>query len=435
MLKRKFHYIIFLLFTTLFVACDAWIYEYPEAKPGNNEPLVYISISKVAHAFGEESVNSDAVDFEDRMHDLAMFVFDSNTNDLVVTYFDENIPFDNKITQFTVALIPGERDFYFVANMNMAELKAITTRTALETYLLEKRNLDADLYMGATTNKGFPMSRIYLNQTIAKGGNVLMPEPFKPVVDEVPEEKVKLERVVAKLEVKFAGTAAIGVKKIYYKNANRKYSLVVDNALPTLYYTAVDTMKKTGDSYLYYMPETWTEDATWTTPYQPINYFVIESLEGTFYEIPIISHDNTLNSNDYLPFAKGQESEQPDYTIYRNRHYLYTINNLQQLEINYQIDPWEKVSFTTFMGYGFNIKIDDKGEVTIENTVEACDPHEIELKTLGSFKFSDSTTSKVFDDADPEASIAYTLSPMPGNGAGDYLEVYYNGVLVKTFSK
>lgn len=437
MLKKLF-YTIILLLVLLLTACDAWIYEYPEAPAGagSSEPLVYLSIAKVAHVGGLESINKDAVDFEDRVHDMALFIFDSNVDTLVATYFDKNIPLDNKISRFTLAMIPGVRDFYFIANMNMSALEALKTKTEVVDYLNQTRNLDGDLYLGAADDKGFPMSRIYLNQNITKGGNALMPDPFRPVVNGSPEDKVKLERVTSKLEVKFTGSANIGVKKVYFKNANRQYSLVSKETIPSTFYTTVEEMKKSGDSYLYYMPEAWMNAADWEdTNHKPINYFLIETLSGEHYEIPIITHNGSISANQYLTFATGQKSEKPDYNIYRNRHYVYTINNLQQIEINYTIDPWQKVNFTTFMGYGFNIKVDDKGAVTIENTVDACDPHEIELKTKGAFKFDDDSTSQVFDDADTETSVSYSLTPAPQELDGDYLEVYYNGVWVKTFTK
>ena len=212
---------------------------------------------------------------------------------------------------------------------------------------------------------------------------------------------------------------------------------MVSQALPSsTYYTAVEEMKRLGNSYIYYMPEALIESGTWNdlSP-APINYFLIETLEGTFYTIPIISSLNSISADEYLDFATGKKINKPNYSIYRNSHYLFTINNLQQLELTYQIDPWNMVYYSTFMGYGYNITIDDSGQLRVENTVAACGRHEITLKTQGSFKFDDDDTEKLFDDPSSDAAASYIITPVPQEGDGDYLEVYYNDVLVKLFSK
>ena len=86
------------------------------------------------------------------------------------------------------------------------------------------------------------------------------------------------------------------------------------------------------------------------------------------------------------------------------------------------------------MGYGYNVGVDEDGNVTISNTVLACDPHKVTLKTKGTFKFDDNTTEKIFDTLDLDASTTYKVTPNPSTG-DEYLDVYYNDELVKTFTK
>ena len=86
------------------------------------------------------------------------------------------------------------------------------------------------------------------------------------------------------------------------------------------------------------------------------------------------------------------------------------------------------------MGYGYNVGVDDDGNVTINNTVEACDPHKVILKTTSGFEFVGGGTEKEFANTDPSASATYTVTPVPTTGQ-DYLQVYYNDALVKTFKK
>ncbi len=401
-------------------------------------PIVYLSVTK-AQAAGLETFNDDATDFEDRVHDLAMLVFDSSTGEKICEYFDEGIPFSEKDKSFVVKLTPGQRDFFFVANMPMQALKTIGSRADMEIYMNTLNDMDESLYLSANETKGFAMSRVYKNQTISDGGNIYTSQPFRPVNENnVEEDRVKLIRVVAKLEIQIDGAiGSLGVKNIYYHNANRQYSLNSLTAPLSMTYYDDKPLKKTNNIYTYYMPESLMSAPTWstTTDNKPINYFVIETLNGNFYKIPIITYDGSIAADNYMAFATGKQTAKPDYNIYRNRHYVFIIKKLQTIEILYSIDPWEVKENATYMGYGYNVNIDDNGKVSISNTIEACAPHAVILKTLQSYTFSDGTTQKSFSSLDTTASEEYALNSVPPTGSGAYLEVYYNDNLVKTFTK
>lgn len=418
-------------------SCDSLIYDDREGSHETDEgPVVYLSITK-AQAAGLESLNADAADYEDRVHDLALLVFDSATGEKVGEYFDENIPFGVKEKSFTVKLTPGTRDFYFIANMPMTELKAIGSKGVMQTYMSSLRNLDAGLYLGATESRGFPMSRTYLNQTVSEGGNIYQPKPFRPVVNGTEENRVKLIRAVAKLEVVIEGASiGSGVKNIYYKNAYRQFGLIPDMYPATVGYYEDKLLKKVGNSYLYYMPEAMmmNTNPVWSVAdHKPVNYFSIETLDGKSYDIPVITDDRTITDTDYLAFATGQNTDKPDYNIYRNRHYYYVIKKLQTIEIIYTIDPWTVKKSATYMGYGYNVNVDNDGNITISNTIEVCDPHHVTLKAINGCTFSDAALTKEFIKTSPTDKEDYTLTNIPQSG--NYLEVYYNGILVKTFSK
>ena len=418
-------------------ACDSLIYDDREGAHETEEgPVVYLSVTK-AQAAGLESLNADAADYEDRVHDLALLVFDSATGEKVGECFDENIPFGVKEKSFTVKLTPGTRDFYFIANMPMTELKAIGSKGVMQTYMSSLRNLDAGLYLGATESRGFPMSRTYLNQTVSEGGNIYQPKPFRPVVNGTEENRVKLIRAVAKLEVVIEGASiGSGVKNIYYKNAYRQFGLIPDMYPATVGYYEDKLLKKVGNSYLYYMPEAMmmNTNPVWSVAdHKPVNYFSIETLDGKSYDIPVITDDRTITDTDYLAFATGQNTDKPDYNIYRNRHYYYVIKKLQTIEIIYTIDPWTVKKSATYMGYGYNVNVDNDGNITISNTIEVCDPHHVTLKAINGCTFSDAALTKEFIKTSPTDKEDYTLTNIPQSG--NYLEVYYNGILVKTFSK
>ena len=422
------------------VSCDKLIYddfeEQTTIKPVS-KPTVYLSITRSAHTDGEESINKDEIDFEDRVHDLAMFVFDSATGNIVgEPYFESDIPISNKSKMFTVVLTPGQRDFYFVANMPKIELAGITTKAALEAYMKSAIDLDVNLYMGATETKGFPMSRVYLDQIITEGGTIYNPKPFRPNS----EDKVKLQRVVAQLQVDIVGDEIGSVNNVYFKNAFRKYSLLADGVMTSPEYyvetTTNNALRKSGNSYIYYMPEALMSTPTWlgAIDHKPINYFVIETVTGTTYEIPIITYKDPIPGGNYLSFARGEQTQQPDYNIYRNNRYVFTIKDLEDIQVHYEINPWTVVKSSFYMGYGYNVGVDDEGNVTISNTVLACEPHKVTLKTKGTFKFDDNTTEKIFDTLDLDASTTYKVTPNPSTG-DEYLDVYYNDELVKTFTK
>lgn len=451
MIHDILRYSILLSLLVGFVACDQLIFDKLDdtfIENTEDEDKVYVLITRAAHLLGEESINEDATDFEDRVHDLAMFVFDNASGGLVTEpYFESNIPFSNKNKTFVIQLTPGQRDFYFIANMPKTELETITTKSALETYMKSTKDLHVSLleshYLNATEDIGFPMSRVYTNQTITRSGTIYTPAPFRPDS----EDKVKLRRVVAQLQVDIEGTAINSVKNVYYKNAFRQYSLLsLDDPMTTPgYYVDITTnnaLRKSGNSYIYYMPEALMTTPTTPTPptwtgaldHKPINYFVIETLTGTTYEIPIITYEDPIPGGNYLSFARGLQAVQPDYNIYRNNRYVFNIKSLEDIQIDYVVNPWELVESAFYMGYGYNVGVDDEGNVSIRNTVDACAPHKITLKTISPFTFDDSTTEKVFVNALPSASATYIVTPIPTSGQA-YLQVEYNDVLVKTFTK
>ena len=426
-----------ILFGLIFgiVSCDKLIYDNIDEKP-DNDAKVYLSITRAAHTDGNESINKDEVDFEDRVHDMALFVFDNASGNLVgEPYFESNIPVSNKSKMFTVPLTPGQRDFYFIANMPMASLTGITTRSALEGYMKTATNLDEPLYLAASETKGFPMSRVYLDQIITEGGTIYNPKPFRPNS----EDKVKLQRVVAQLQVDIVGDEIGAVKNVYFKNAFRKFSLLADGVMTTPeYYVETATnnaLRKNGNSYIYYMPEALMNTPAWTaTDHKPINYFVVETVTGTTYEIPIITYKEPIPGGNYLSFARGEQTDKPDYNIYRNNRYVFTIKSLEDIQIDYVVNPWILVQSSFYMGYGYNVSVDEDGNVTISNTVEACTPHDVKLVTKPGFTFDGGGTERIFANTDPAASASYKVLPVPTAGQA-YLDLYYNDDLVKTFTK
>ena len=111
----------------LFSGCSASS-EPDNASYGDSE--VYLSVTRAAYVDDTESINTDNVDYEDRVHDLAMLVFDHVTGEKVAEYYESGIAMSGSNT-FVVKLTPGQRDFFFVANM--PDMKSASQATTNET--------------------------------------------------------------------------------------------------------------------------------------------------------------------------------------------------------------------------------------------------------------------------------------------------------------
>lgn len=431
------YFALFLLFLS-WMGCDNIFDEQKETK---DQSSVYLAVTlRAAHTDGNESINKDNVDFEDRVHNLAMLVFDSGSGEKIAEYFTTTLSDGVSSYAFSAKLLPGIRDFYFVANLTSAmqtELSGITDRTAMDGFMKKVREMDSEHYLSATFNKGFPMSRIYSDQNITKGGTVYNPIKFQPIVEGNREEYVKLIRVVAKLEVLLQGEDVNKVQKIEMLNANKHYRLVSDpeKTEPSDYVGTV-ALRRVGMgntvSWLAYMPETFVNSGTtWanTGDNKPILYFRITTVGGAVYNIPVITHNGIIPGGKYLAYARATLTQKPDYSIYRNHHYKYEIDNVpNKIEIIYSISEWNVVGKEAFLGYGYSIEVDDEGKIFICNTIQNCDPHTVRLEAKNGAFFGNnsSNTSVVFTELTEGASQIYHIKKEAVPVGESYLEIYYN---------
>ncbi len=480
MMRLKITYILLAVLMLSFAGCDKLIFDQydpsEERSQGDHKVYLSVNIRSAQATTGLRSINHDAL-YEDRVHDLAMVIFKSGTaptgGEVVGVYTTGSLGSSDIATRaFTAEIKPDKYDFYFVANMGLTVewIKTnITDRTSMDTYLADvarSMNLTPALYEGATSGLAFPMARVYMNQDITSGGTIYQPKPFKPIQYPSEENKVKVNesaaggeikdyveliRVVAKLEVIFSGTSGLTVDKVYFRNANQHFRLIEFESAPTAFFND-NTPAKTKelkqlagtDTYIYYMPEAIIPSASWTegTLNQPINYFTVLTKDGDSYDVPIISNETTITA-DYLSKAKGTHTGYtPAYTIQRNRIYRYTVQISEKIEISYQGDNWNKVTRSTYLGYGYNVHIDENGNVSINNTVDACPPHEIELKIIHTgLTFNGGGTTKTFgtntgEDAPGAVANFGAMTGFDAVPAGTaYMEVWFNGLKVKTFTK
>lgn len=469
MRNRLLLYIVLLLAILMpITSCDKLIYDQPADV--DSGPKVYLSVSTRAVKSEVEtrsSINQDVTLSEDRVHSLAMLIFDSSTGAKLGEYFrNDNFGSGEAAYAFTVELKPGKRDFYFVANIPATDLQSanITNRDAMNTFLNNSsRSMTEALYLGASETSGFPMARVYLNQEIMEGGTIYQPIPFKPKQYDTEENKVivnftgygtverpcvELIRVVAKLEVILDNTSDLAISKIYFRNANRHFRLVEFETPPGEYYNDIsrnsELRKLEGSStYVYYMPEALFAPPTWTSSgdNKPINFFTIITIDGIVYDIPIISDESTITT-DYLSKAKGTyNGYTPNYNIYRNHHYKYVVRIQQKIEIIYEVEPWNIMNKSTYMGYGYNVEVDDAGNITITNTIDDCMPHKVRLVATNGAYFGTPGTTTVEYGFSSTSDAGYNTSKAKAgysesfqvNKEGvafgqTYLEVYYNKV-------
>lgn len=464
-LQKTYFMLVALIFAL--AGCDKLIYD--DEPDGGSESKVYLSVNvRAAKAqSGLRSSINEAPLTEDKVHDLAMLIFDSSNGERVGLHVIGNTLGSGEATRaFQVEMTPGQYDLYFVANMPNLQAALseanIPNRDAMDTYLrVASRNLSDALYLGASDTEAFPMARVYLNQQVTEGGTIYQPKPFKPKQYNTEErmvvvnasgvgaderDYVELIRVVAKLEVILDDATGLGVYKVYFRNANRHFCLVEFGTAPTEYYndnsTNTELRQLPGtNTYIYYMPEAIISSAMWseTGDNKPVNYFTIVTLGGTEYDIPIISNEASITS-DYLAKAKGTFTGfTPDYNIHRNRHYKYVVRNLQQIEIIYEIDPWNVVNKSTYMGYGYNVEVDDDGNIKITNTIDDCMPHKVHLVAVNGAYFGTPSNTMVeygfeseddpgYDEAKAKAGYSENFQVnSDGVVTGQpYLEVYYN---------
>ena len=463
MFKRNTIYTALFALLLFSAGCEKLIYDqHDDDGKGGGQPLVYLTVTHGGAAKLRSSnsqpdgptINTDTDDYEDWVHDLALFVFDTTSGDLVTKYSDAGGANNQIRNSFVIELTPGQRDFYFVANMDAGSLSSITNRADMNSYMSAINALNGALYQAATESKGFPMARVYTDQTVSEGGTVYQPAPFKPNG----ESQVLLVRVVAKLEIQIEESEFESVESITLKNAYRDYHLqhgtitsgtVTDGtSLASIVHYSDITLKKNENKKLFfaYMPEALMNNATWGTgDHKPINYFVIKTTSEKEYDVPIITANKDYSfTENYLAYAKN-DNDKEKYNIYRNRRYHYQVKNLSDIEVAYTVNQWQYVPKSLYMGYGYNVEVDPDGNIKITNTIDDCMPHLVKLVAVGGATFSDNSTEVIygyssktdpnFDDNKMKTGYSedFELNNIPASG--DYLEVYYNGVKVKTFSK
>ncbi len=475
MIQHILKYSLLLGLVFIFASCDRTL------EPVDYEGApVYLKISRGSVSrfrspslpSAASSINSDKKDYEDGVHSISLLIFEADDEGkLAGSYFNE---LDNNNTSgpFIVKLTPGERDFYFIANMPMGDLWEIKNRAAMDQYMADLKELDSDLYTKATKDKGFPMSRVYKKQEILEGGTIDNPLPFKPNG----EDYVNFIRTVAKLVVMIPVDEVDALKSIKLKNAFKEYHFMHGNIEDGVAQSvgkpnavikhADDVVLQQQESastdeyiaYVAYLPEALMSGALWSasSEHKPINYIELETLDGVVRKVPIITAttDDYGSNENYLNYATTTYNSAV-YNLYRNRRYFYRFRHLSQIEIEYNIEDWNEVPYTLYMGHGYNVIIDEDGLITVENTIDDCMPHKVILEAVNGAYFGEETVTRIEygydygDEVDPQKMKAGYSETYDNNLLNNsevtkgkpYLNIYYNydgqgnRILVKTYTK
>ncbi|WP_436414037.1 fimbrial protein [Petrimonas sp.] len=310
-----------------------------------NSSPVFLNVSLRSQG-NAPSLNQDETDLEDYVKNIAVIVFQTSSNKKLGEYYEYTT---NGISgTFTFKLEVGRGDFFFIANTAKTEAEfKVMSRANLEAFLQSLNNFPYVHGLNATDPYYFPMSRVYTNQLIPKGGTEADPVQFLPDGN----TRVELIRTIAKVEINISGEYKDNVTNVELVNGVNQFSFVKrsDNAGMTLRTTdnAFYRPDATNQPNLwrFYTPEVnFTTQPTWGTNPQNLNYIKISTDFGRDYLLPIVS--NSPKTGDYLAFATGQVAgTSPNYSIIRNDHYKFDVEiKPKELNVSLNILPWELIS-------------------------------------------------------------------------------------------
>ena len=332
---------------------------------GNERATNKANFTKSENALkSNPTINTDGVFFEDRVRELVVYIYDSQTGEMPEFGFRAygGLPI-NKAVSFVVDFPQGTYDFYFIANMPTAGENAsssLGSREAADNYLKQLRTLPPELFTGpkgdAEGYELFPMARVYRNQVIKlnTGSNIgtseRNPIPFRPINENgIAEDYVLLNRAIAKIDATINVSSSTTIQSVKLINGVNEYSLQTADEESVTLNKNNNVFRKLTDRYLLYTPEIiqpaglkWNE----ALPGNHINYIEIHTKTGdaeNTYKVPLASNYTTTDGN-YMEFVKGDKAI---FDIIRNDNYSLKISlNEHLIDVHLEILPFEEVDIT-----------------------------------------------------------------------------------------
>ncbi|MCD7915025.1 MAG: FimB/Mfa2 family fimbrial subunit [Tannerellaceae bacterium] len=270
-----------------------------------------------------DSINEDDVLWEDRVNELCMLAFDSETGELV---FNQKLYFPDGFNDPSRAILfpLGTYNFYFIANETvysnlvnaLEDIQNESGFTSNTTFRTLAYNL-AFRPDGTTQEGRFVMSAVYKNIVVVAEGT-----ESNPALLALPTEKVELVRSLAKVEVIFRKTVSGSTIP-----ENTITSVLLENVAATLsvppwdaYYTGTQTTTQTASlagldydrdsigSVTFYVPEFLVEEGS-------TGYTLLE-INNTLYPI---------ENDEELEGLQEQRRTIPSlstHSVIRNYHYI-----------------------------------------------------------------------------------------------------------------
>lgn len=340
-----------LLFILIFASC-------------NNEadtlglPLMEGTYISVAVNISSTGINNDNIFWEDRVDELRMIVFDSNSGSVILNqklYFPNGFSGSSK----SIRLRPGTYDFYFFANES---LYAGDFETALLN-LKNKSDFQTDSrFLNIMYNPefipdennpggGFLMSAIYNNITILNGGT-----EENPLLLPLPTAKVELIRPMAKVEVVFRkkqpGSTlqkevinTVSINNVASYLSVPPYDNYYDKEIESSNLADLSNLNFANDSIgavVFYIPEL-------LLPENETNFTSL-SINNT--EYPILTDNEKIGITQQRRVIPDDISNN---SIIRNYHYIinaYVNSDNNEIEIRVYVEPWMKKKYTYIFGGG-----------------------------------------------------------------------------------
>ena len=357
---------------------------------------------------------------------LRVIVYNGIIQEKNVLFTSGQADFDNP---FRIELSTGTKNVYVIANEGVGALSTSLASTSLtEAGLLALMADDS----GAALSSPFVMTGKILNT---------------PLVQGLQQRPVTLTRVAAKINLKFKKDTdnSVEITKVSLVNNAGKSTLWEGAALvgSQSYWShaVANGMTLTSSFQDYLTVYVYENVGNSSSNKSGATRLEVEALYNglpTTYRVYVNEDVSVANPTPGNPVESETTPKDHFYNIKRNYEYQITgtikgMGEFNGLTIFTEVQPWTGVNKTYFVGYGYTVEVDGT-RVTVSNHDEDCPPHTVKLVALQGLTFTEAPAgdTKIFDQVGANDTATFTLSAEPTSG--NYLEVYYNGVLVNTFT-
>ncbi len=312
---------------------------------GTREEEVYLYLTVAAAS----SINEDRTLWEDRVDELRMLVFETESGEAV---FNQKLYFPDGFDSYSraVPLTPGVYDFYFIANETVYAEVLVPALMEVE----NRSDFDTDdrfrslAYLpyfvpdDDSTQGRFVMSAIYESVTVEKGGTEANPLPLS-----LPTARVELIRALAKVDVVFRKMIAGSTVPDHTVTSVQLINVAAATSVPPVdsYYTGLTAPSPQADIDGF----DYSADSIGAVTFYVPELLVRSGGEG-YTELHINNRAYPIQSDDAMEGLTLQrrsvDSLSPNSVI-RNYHYIVNayLNGEGGIQLEVHVTPWTKDSY------------------------------------------------------------------------------------------